>query len=97
MTSDEAPLPNVDLNDKAEVVISEETLAWLQAVKPGDTVVCVSGISSIELRVDAVDDEFIHCATLRFSRKTSAEVDDTKGFTEFETESFIVPPAERRQ
>jgi hypothetical protein len=69
----------METDPKAEVVememeIPAEVLEWLPTIKPDDFVVCVTGICTVELMVEAVDEGTIRCAGLVFDRKTSAEI-----------------------
>ena len=80
----------------ASVEISDEILDWLQTVAPGTLVTrLVGGIVSSELLATAVDDDFIYCATLKFSKKTSAEINEELGWDENNTGALLVPPKPR--
>jgi hypothetical protein len=48
-------------------------------IKPGDTVLrMLGGMTGVpmELKVSAVDEDFIHCGPWKFDRETGAEVDE---------------------
>lgn len=77
----------------ASVEIPDSVLDWLQTLQRGDKVkrTC-GGVVSMELLVSDVDDDFIYCGPWKFSKATSAEVDEDLGWDEENTGSLISPP-----
>lgn len=74
----------------AEVAISPETLEWVKTVKVGELVRRVfGGIVSIEMLVTAVDEDFIYCDDLKFSKKTTAEINEDQGWDENSTGALL--------
>lgn len=62
----------------------------LEDIKAGDTVTrMLAGAVPMELKVDKVDEEYIHCGPWKFSRKTGAEIDDELGWDESTTGSYL--------
>lgn len=65
---------------------------WLLSLEPGDVVTRMLGGSvPMHLKVSKVD-LLIHCGPWTFSRKNGAEVDESLGWTETCTGSFIKAP-----
>ncbi len=74
----------------AEVEISPHTLEWIKTAKVGDLVRRVfGGIVSTEILVTAVDDDFIYCGELKFSKKTTAEINEDQGWDENSTGALL--------
>jgi hypothetical protein len=80
----------------ATVEIPDDVLEWLTSLQPGDTVKRTCGsVVSTELLVSEVDDEFVHCGPWKFSKRTSAEVNEELGWDEENTGSLISAPDNR--
>jgi hypothetical protein len=78
-------------DDPMLIPVLPEDSAWLQALKPGDSVHRNLGGSLMRLKVSEVTRDRVICGAWEFDRRTGAEIDEELGWGPQGTGSWIRP------